>query len=102
MPQYVVLLVAPPQFRARITSIALLIYNGAGPTLGPLMAAKVADAYHGSAALGLSLASVGAVLTPIGLALYLLARKPFAEVYLALPAAERAELATSVKSRSLH
>ena len=89
MPQFLVLLVAPAQFRARITSVALLMYNGAGPTFGPLAVAQAALLYSGSASLGLGLATVGTILTPIGLAFYLLARKPFERAYAAVPEVEK-------------
>ena len=72
--------VAPPQFRAQLTAVYLLVANLFGQSGGPWVVAFVSDQYlAGPAAIGVSLAITVPTLLAIGVALTMLGWRPLAE-----------------------
>ena len=70
-----------------------------GTHICPLAAAQAALLYSGTAALGYGLATVGTILTPLGLLFYFMARKPFARAYTSLPEGEKQKLTLRASGR---
>ena len=72
--------VAPPQFRAQLTAVYLLVANLFGQSGGPWIVAVLSDAFFsGPTAIGQSLAITVPVLLAIGVALTMLGWRPLAE-----------------------
>jgi hypothetical protein len=73
-------LMAPPDLRARLSAVYLLVLNLIGIGGGPLIIAALSDyVLGGKSALGLAMALTGAVVTPLGTLILFLTRPAYIE-----------------------
>ncbi len=76
-------LVTPPLLRGRISSLFMMVINLLGLGLGPLIVALFTDhVFHNRLAVGHSLCGLTLVVMPIAIAVFGMARRPFAEAFL--------------------
>jgi len=76
-------LITPPLLRGRISALFMVVINLVGLGLGPLGVALFTDHhFHNKLAVGLSLGSMTGLVMPLGIAVFALARRPFADAAL--------------------